>query len=62
MGGAYPEIATGHRRIAEAVEAEEARFAQTLDRGLALLEGEVETARRAGRTVLAGDVAFVIDW
>jgi alanyl-tRNA synthetase len=58
MGDAYPAIAEGRARIAEVVRAEEERFAQTLDRGLALLAAEIETARGAGRTVLAGDVAF----
>jgi alanyl-tRNA synthetase len=58
MGGAYPEIVEGKRRIQEVVETEEERFGQTLDRGLALLEGEIASARAAGRTVLAGDVAF----
>jgi alanyl-tRNA synthetase len=58
MGRAYPEVVEGHRRIAEVVKNEEERFAATLDRGLALLAGEVERARRAGARVLPGDVAF----
>src|SRR5205814_1785479 len=59
MGRAYPEVVQQHRRIAEVVRGEEERFAATLDRGLALLAGEVEKARaakargpvRAGTTV-----------
>ena len=58
MGGAYPEIVEGKARIQEVIETEEERFAQTLDRGLALLEGEIAAARAAKRTVLAGDIAF----
>jgi alanyl-tRNA synthetase len=58
MGGAYPEIAVAEASIRDVVRTEEERFAATLDRGLALLAGEVERARRAGATVLAGDVAF----
>jgi len=58
MGRAYPELVRHRARIAEVVRDEETRFAATLDRGLALLAGEIETARRAGRTVLAGHVAF----
>jgi alanyl-tRNA synthetase len=58
MGRAYPDVVEGHRRIAEVVKSEEERFAATLDRGLALLAGEVERARRAGARVLPGDVAF----
>jgi alanyl-tRNA synthetase len=58
MGRAYPEIREQRTRIAEVVLAEEERFMATLDRGLALLEGAVETARRAGARTLPGDVAF----
>ncbi|HLY36965.1 MAG TPA: alanine--tRNA ligase [Candidatus Binatia bacterium] len=58
MGRAYPEIVKGQRRIADAVRAEEERFATTLDRGLALLAAEVERERTAGRRVLPGEVAF----
>ena len=58
MGRAYPEIQTQHRHIKDAVRAEEERFAATLDRGLALLSGEVERARAAGTATLPGEVAF----
>jgi len=58
MGGAYPELVAQQRRIAETIQGEEERFAATIDRGLALLEAEIEGARRARRTALAGDVAF----
>jgi alanyl-tRNA synthetase len=58
MGGAYPEIAHAETTIREVVRTEEERFAVTLDRGLALLATEVERARRAGSSVLPGDVAF----
>ncbi len=58
MGCAYPEIAAQHARIAEVVKGEEERFAATLDRGLALLAGEVENARAAKARVLSGQVAF----
>src|SRR5262249_53561341 len=37
MGEAFPEIVAAHERIRETVQGEEERFAQTLDRGLALL-------------------------
>ena len=58
MGRAYPELVERQGRIVEAVRDEEERFAATLDRGLALLASEIERARRAGQTVLPGDVAF----
>jgi alanyl-tRNA synthetase len=58
MGEAYPEIVAGHAHIAEAVRAEEERFAATLDRGLSLLADEVASAKSAGQATLAGEVAF----
>src|SRR4029453_8485084 len=58
MGRAYPEIREQRARIAEVVLAEEERFMATLDRGLALLEGAVAEARRAGARTLPGEVAF----
>src|SRR5947199_353944 len=58
MGRAYPEVVERQGRIVEVVRDEEERFAATLDRGLALLESEVERARRAGDRTLSGEVAF----
>src|SRR5262249_3998168 len=42
----------------EAVRGEEERFAQTLDRGLALLSAEIEATRRRKTTTLPGEIAF----
>ncbi len=58
MGGAFPEIVAARARIEETVLGEEEKFAQTLDRGLALLSDEIAATRRRGATALAGDVAF----
>ncbi len=58
MGAAYPEIVRAEATIREAVRLEEERFALTLDRGLAVLEEAMATARRSGSTVLPGEVAF----
>src|SRR2546430_10088573 len=58
MGRAYPEVVERQGGIGEVVRDEEERFAATLDRGLALLESEVERVRRAGQRTLSGEVAF----
>jgi alanyl-tRNA synthetase len=58
MGGAFPEIVSAQARIKETVRGEEEKFAQTLDRGLALLSEEIAATRKRGATTLAGDVAF----
>ncbi len=58
LGGAYPELRTEAERIAGTVRAEEGRFAETLDKGLVLLEDSLAELRRSGRKSLSGDVAF----
>jgi alanyl-tRNA synthetase len=56
MGQAFPELGRAEALIAETLRLEEGRFAQTLDRGLKLLEEE--TARLGAAESLAGEVAF----
>jgi len=58
LGGAYPELIERRAYIEEVVRSEEERFAETLDRGLALLDGERQALQKARQTVLPGDVAF----
>ncbi|MEB2284401.1 MAG: alanine--tRNA ligase [Polyangiaceae bacterium UTPRO1] len=57
LGGAYPELRERQAFIAEVVATEESRFAETLDKGLGLLESEIVTLPATGG-VLPGDVAF----
>ena len=56
MGAAYPELARAQPLIEETLRAEEARFRQTLDRGLRLLDEEV--ARLPEGAHLPGETAF----
>jgi len=58
MGSAYPELVERKEYVSEVVRNEEERFAETLDRGLALLEQEIKSLRQRNQAVLAGDVAF----
>jgi alanyl-tRNA synthetase len=58
MGAAYPEIIERHSYIAEVIRTEEERFAETLDKGLALLDQERRALRQRGAKQLPGDVAF----
>ncbi len=58
MGGAYPELRSEQRRIAEVITEEEARFGDTLDRGLELIELERERLEARGHKTLSGEVAF----
>jgi alanyl-tRNA synthetase len=58
MGQAYPDLRPRHEHIAAVVKAEEERFGETLDQGLALFDQI--TGRLAGqkKTVIPGSEAF----
>ncbi|HIJ81755.1 MAG TPA: alanine--tRNA ligase [Desulfuromonadales bacterium] len=58
MGEAYPELQEREAYIKKVILAEEQRFAETLDRGLAHLNDEVAALRTAGGSVIPGDVLF----
>ncbi len=58
LGEAYPELHTEAERIVGTVRAEEGRFAETLDKGLVLLEDSLAELRNSGGKSLSGDVAF----
>ncbi|MCC6764384.1 MAG: alanine--tRNA ligase [Deltaproteobacteria bacterium] len=57
LGDAYPELRERQAFIAEVVKTEESRFAETLDKGLGLLESEIAHLP-AKDGVLSGGVAF----
>ena len=56
FGDAYPELVENRAQVTRVAASEEERFAGTLRQGMALIETEMDEARRAG--VLSGDVAF----
>ena len=56
MGAAYPELGRARALIEEVLEREEARFRQTLDKGLKLLDEETSGLGEGG--TLPGDTAF----
>lgn len=58
MGHAYPELAEREAYIKKVVLAEEERFNETLDRGLAMLNEEVGSLRTSGKTVIPGETLF----
>lgn len=58
MGHAYPELAEREAYIKKVVLAEEERFNETLDRGLAILNEEVGSLRASGKTVIPGETLF----
>lgn len=58
MGDAYPELRREERHIHDVILGEEARFIETLEKGLALLEQAIVDLKRENRTSLSGDIAF----
>ncbi|CAH2032424.1 alanine--tRNA ligase [Trichlorobacter ammonificans] len=58
MGDAYPELAEREAYIRKVVLAEEERFNETIDRGLAILNDEVAALRAAGKAVIPGETLF----
>jgi len=58
LGDAYGEVRVEAERIGATIKAEEARFADTLDKGLVLLEDSLAELRNANGRSLPGDVAF----
>ena len=58
MGDVYPELVQRRAVIADVAEQEEVRFRETIERGLKLLDEEVNQMRGRGQTIVSGDVAF----
>lgn len=58
MGDPFPELRQQQRTIEQVIEAEEAHFLRTLDRGLQLFEEAVAQLQQRGQTVIPGEIAF----
>ena len=57
-GEAYPELAERKEYIKKTIKAEEDRFAQTLDAGLAILEKMLADAEKNDEKILSGENVF----
>ncbi len=58
LGEAYPELRAAIERVVSTIRVEEERFADTLDKGLVLLEDSLVELRKNNGKSLSGDVAF----
>jgi alanyl-tRNA synthetase len=58
MAAAYPELRDQAAATAEVITQEEARFGETLDRGLELIDEERARLKKSGGHTLPGEVAF----
>ncbi len=56
MGGAYPELVSGEKRVTEVLKQEEERFFATIEHGMAILENELKLMN--GQGVFNGETAF----
>jgi alanyl-tRNA synthetase len=58
MGEAFPELIEREEYVKKVIRAEEDRFAETLDRGLAILNEEIAGLKSAGSSCLPGEAVF----
>ncbi len=58
MGKAYPELVVAAARVAEVLKSEEERFFETIEHGMAILDGELAEIKKSGANILNGEVAF----
>ncbi|MBX5484558.1 MAG: alanine--tRNA ligase [Myxococcaceae bacterium] len=60
MGDAYAELRENRIFVLEVVRHEEESFRRTLDRGLKMIDEELEKLRSTGQKALSGDVVFFL--
>ena len=58
MGEAYPQLVDDQARIMDVLRQEEARFFETIEHGMAILEAELAAMAGAGGKVFNGETAF----
>ncbi len=58
MGAHYPELNEHRDFMVKVVREEEDRFAKTLDKGLAMLEEELEALKKTNAALVPGDITF----
>ncbi|QPZ40003.1 alanine--tRNA ligase [Paramicrobacterium chengjingii] len=60
MSASYPEVSQNFDRISQAAYGEEDTFLHTLESGTSILDLAVDSSKKAGKDVLAGDTAFLL--
>ncbi len=58
MVEAYPDLQESLPFVSRVIKSEEERFGETLDRGLKVLDDEIEKLKAAGATTFSGEVTF----
>ncbi len=59
--GAYPQLEEKQDYIKRVIKREEESFAQTIDRGLSILEEKIQDLEKSGGKILSGDDAFTLN-
>ena len=59
--GAYPQLEEKQDYIKKVIKREEESFAQTIDRGLSILEEKISELEKNGGKILSGDDAFTLN-
>ena len=60
MGEAYPELPAQKNLIKKVIKEEEDSFLRTLDKGIRLLDEEMNSLKKEGKTTLSGKNAFTL--
>lgn len=60
MGGAYPELTTQADLIKKVIKEEEESFLRTLETGIKRLEKVIDDTKKAGKTTISGNEAFIL--
>ena len=60
MGEAYPELTTQADLIKKVIKEEEEAFLRTLDTGIKRLEKVIDDTKKAGKTTISGNEAFIL--
>src|SRR3712207_9142706 len=58
MGGTYPELPAQQELVSRVMKEEEDSFLRTLEKGIQLLNADMDTLRQQGKTQLDGVNAF----
>lgn len=58
MGEAYPELRDARDRVIEVLRTEEARFFETIEHGMSILDGALGELKASGAKMLDGELAF----
>lgn len=58
MGGAYPELPAQQELISRVIKEEEDSFLRTLEKGIQLLNGDMDELKKNAKTQLDGEKAF----